>query len=53
VLVNAEQLPSILARLRGDEPASAPADPVEAQYDGYPVENSDGSEDAWGLTGRD
>ena len=65
VLVTVEQLPSVLARLRGedvpDEPAAAPVaedpygtDAVGAQYDGYPVVDGDeGSEDAWGLTGRD
>ncbi|BDV30254.1 FtsK/SpoIIIE family DNA translocase [Microbacterium terricola] len=63
VLVTNEQLPGVLARLRGDDaPAAAPAaasadpygaDPVEAQYDGYPVVEADGDEDAWGLTGRD
>jgi S-DNA-T family DNA segregation ATPase FtsK/SpoIIIE len=54
VLVTAEQLPEVLARLRGDEPpATASADPVDAQFDGYPVVESDGDEDAWGLTGRD
>jgi S-DNA-T family DNA segregation ATPase FtsK/SpoIIIE len=71
VLVTVEQLPSVLARMRGDDvPAAAPAPPaappaaaaddrygtdaVGSQYDGYPVvEGEDGSEDAWGLTGRD
>jgi S-DNA-T family DNA segregation ATPase FtsK/SpoIIIE len=68
VLVTVEQLPSVLARMRGDDvPAAAPAaaapapaddpygtDAVASQYDGYPVvESDDGSEDAWGLTGRD
>ena len=68
VLVTVEQLPSVLARMRGDDvPATAPAaaaappaedrygtDAVASQYDGYPVvESDDGSEDAWGLTGRD
>ncbi len=71
VLVTVEQLPGVLARLRGDEvpdaapaPAPAPAaaagddrygtDAVASQYDGYPVVDGDeGSEDAWGLTGRD
>ncbi|KAF2415663.1 DNA translocase FtsK [Microbacterium sp. B35-30] len=69
VLVTVEQLPSVLARMRGDDvPAAAPAsaadaaaadpygtDAVASQYDGYPVVESDddGSEDAWGLTGRD
>jgi S-DNA-T family DNA segregation ATPase FtsK/SpoIIIE len=62
VLVTNEQLPSVLARLRGDDvPDAAPADDdrygpdaVAAQYDGLPVvEAEDGDEDAWGLTGRD
>jgi len=63
VLVTAEQLPAVLARLRGDDvpeppasgaPSSAPVDPVEAQYEGYEVvEDDGGSEDAWGLTGRE
>lgn len=59
VLVTNEQLPSVLARLRGDEPSSAPddrygSDAVEAQFDGIPVvDDDDGSEDAWQLTGRD
>ncbi|WP_109211858.1 MULTISPECIES: DNA translocase FtsK [Microbacterium] len=75
VLVTVEQLPGVLARLRGedvpDEAPAAPAAPaaaapaataddrygpdaVASQYDGYPVEDADeGSEDAWGLTGRD
>ncbi len=66
VLVAVEQLPSILARLRGDDaPAASPAAPpapaadqygasaVDAQFEGYPVVESEGDEDAWGLTGRD
>ncbi|MDE0545901.1 DNA translocase FtsK [Microbacterium sp. C7(2022)] len=67
VLVTPEQLPEVLARLRGDDVPAAPAAPaagaaddrygsdaVDAQYDGLPVvEGEDGSEDAWGLTGRD
>ncbi|MFV0318792.1 MAG: DNA translocase FtsK 4TM domain-containing protein [Microbacterium sp.] len=62
VLVTAEQLPEVLSRLRGDDvtprPSAEPAepyagDPVQQQFDGYPTEQSDGDEDAWGLTGRD
>lgn len=62
VLVTPDQLPAVLARLRGEDvpdaaaSASDPygADAVDAQYDGYPVVDGDeGSEDAWGLTGRD
>jgi S-DNA-T family DNA segregation ATPase FtsK/SpoIIIE len=61
VLVTPEQLPAVLAALRGD-PApgggaaatvKAPSDPVEAQFDGYPVEEGPSDEDAWGLTGRE
>ncbi len=57
-----DQLPAVLARLRGqDVPASAPAAPagssgvdaVDAQFDGYPVVEGEGDEDAWGLTGRE
>ncbi len=53
VLVTPEQLPEVLARLRGDEPPAPSSDPVDAQFDGYPVVEADGDEDAWGLTGRD
>jgi len=68
VLVKPEQLSGVLARLRGDEPdadqgaaaggapsagPSGAADPVEAQFDGYPVEEGGSDEDAWGLTGRE
>jgi len=31
----------------------APGDPVEAQFDGYPVDEGPSDEDAWGLTGRE
>ena len=54
VLVSVEQLPDVLARLRGDDtPSDASSDPVDAQFDGYPVVDAEGDEDAWGLTGRD
>lgn len=71
VLVTPEQLPEVLARIKGEEPPArsvAPAaavqdgghgddryadDPVEAQFTGHPVEDDEGDEDAWQLTGRD
>ncbi|MEW2005176.1 DNA translocase FtsK 4TM domain-containing protein [Microbacterium sp. NPDC079208] len=67
VLATPEQLPQVMAKLRGEDVPSAPAapaapaaaappaerDPLEAQYDGLPVVEVEGDEDAWGLTGRD
>ena len=59
VLVTPEQLPAVLARLRGEDvPAAAPTpaavDPVEQQFEGYPVVDDGASdEDAWTLTDRD
>lgn len=62
VLVTPDQLPAVLARLRGDEPPTSGGgaggsdpygpDPVAAQFDGVPTEEADGDEDAWQLTGR-
>ena len=54
VLVTPDQLPAVIARLRGgDAPVSAaPVDQVAASLDGYDeVEVSD--EDAWNLTDRE
>ena len=57
VLVTPEQLPAVLARLKGqDAPAAAAGDPVDQQFEGYEVVDLDAqeaSEDAWGLTGRE
>lgn len=79
VLVTPEQLPEVLARIKGEEPpAKAPAssaaddaaqpeqatpdgyehdryagDPIEAQFRDRPVDDDEGDEDAWQLTGRD
>ncbi|WP_210478793.1 DNA translocase FtsK [Naasia sp. SYSU D00948] len=59
VLITAEQLPGVLAKLRGEEGGAAPAsvqmplDAVEDQFAGYEVVDASDSEDAWGLTGRD
>ena len=61
VLVTPEQLPEVLARLRGVDaaPASAPARPdapadqVAAMTSGYPEVESSSDEDAWSLTGRE
>jgi len=57
VLVTPDQLPQVLARLRGEDVPEDDADPyagdpVEQQFEGLPVEDSDGDEDAWQLTGR-
>nr|WP_170207959.1 DNA translocase FtsK [Rarobacter incanus] len=52
VLVSPEQLPSVLASLRG-EPDPAPADdPNDQVFDGQTLEEEHASEDAWELTGR-
>jgi S-DNA-T family DNA segregation ATPase FtsK/SpoIIIE len=52
VLVSAEQLPAVLARLRGED-APAPADAVEASLNGYDEVAGDSDEDAWNLTDRE
>ncbi len=60
VLVAPEQLPGVLARLRGDDgPASAAtddrysADPVGESTSGYDETHPSVDEDAWNLTGRE
>jgi S-DNA-T family DNA segregation ATPase FtsK/SpoIIIE len=53
VLVTAEQVPGVLARLRGEDAPAGPSDPVEAQFSGYDVvDDSASDEDAWNLTDR-
>lgn len=66
VLVAPEQLPAVLAQLRGEDPPAGIAgaqpgslesteriDPLEAQYEGLEVVEAEPDEDAWGLTGRE
>ena len=48
VLVTAEQLPEVLARLRG-----APAPAAGASGSDYPDDDGGSDEDAWSLTGRE
>jgi S-DNA-T family DNA segregation ATPase FtsK/SpoIIIE len=63
VLVTAEQLPGLLAKLKGEDGpafASAPSsderyagDQVEEQFAGYDEVEGESDEDAWHLTGKD
>jgi S-DNA-T family DNA segregation ATPase FtsK/SpoIIIE len=56
VLVTPDQLPSVLAKLRGSDlpvAGSSRRDPVAEMMNGYDEADSDSEEDAWGLTGRE
>jgi S-DNA-T family DNA segregation ATPase FtsK/SpoIIIE len=68
VMVTVEQLPGVLARLRGGDAPAAPTssapsssaasrepshDAVEDMMSGYDEVDGDQDEDAWGLTGRE
>jgi S-DNA-T family DNA segregation ATPase FtsK/SpoIIIE len=60
VLVTSEQLPEVLASLRGDGPVSSSAqaggsarDAVAEMTNGYPEDDGPSDEDAWQLTGRE
>jgi S-DNA-T family DNA segregation ATPase FtsK/SpoIIIE len=58
VLVSVEQLPGVLARLRGDESGSsgysaAPRDLVAESLNGYDEVEGSSDEDAWNLTDRE
>ncbi len=59
VLVPPDQLPSVLARLRGadetppSQAGSSRRDPVSDMTTGYDEVDGDSGEDAWGLTGRE
>jgi S-DNA-T family DNA segregation ATPase FtsK/SpoIIIE len=60
VLVTPEQLPEVLASLRGGGPASSSAqaggsarDAVADMTNGYPEDDGPSDEDAWQLTGRE
>ncbi len=58
VLVTVEQLPGVLARLRGGDAPSAPStaaprDAVAESLSGYDVDEAPSDEDAWNLTDRE
>ncbi len=60
VLVSPEQLPEVLARLRGGDAGGSDAaasssrrDPVDGMLNDYDEVSGDSDEDAWGLTGRE
>ncbi|MET0844078.1 MAG: DNA translocase FtsK [Mycetocola sp.] len=63
VLVTAEQLPGLLAKLKGEDgPAFSASshsderydgDQVDQQFDGYDVVEGESDEDAWKLTGKE
>ncbi len=56
MLVSPEQLPEVLARLRGSETDSAGnsrRDPVAQMTTGYDEVDGEPDEDTWGLTGRE
>ncbi|MCU1441521.1 MAG: cell division FtsK/SpoIIIE [Rhodoglobus sp.] len=53
VLVTAEQLPSVLARLRGGDDSPPSRDAVADSLAGYDEVDGDSDEDAWKLTDRE
>ncbi|MFM2353201.1 MAG: hypothetical protein RLZZ608_607 [Actinomycetota bacterium] len=57
VLVSPDQLPEVLARLRGEDAAPASRagddDPVARMTQGYPEEHAPSDDDAWQLTDRE
>ena len=56
VLVTVEELPGVIARMKGHEPAAAEPgsmEVVEAQFEGLDEVDTSEGEDAWSLTGRE